>query len=128
MPIKKCQNCYRVVGLFWNDDIFEKPRTKMTTVTCCSRQHDAGLRAITVVLRENFVLVVVLVQESKALYYRVHCIVNSTHGHQTTACCPNYLNWLPQCFKNSFSAFLASLKNTYLFGCSKKISAVEKKF
>ena len=39
----------------------------MTTVSRFSRQNDAGLRALTVVLCENFVLVVVLVLESKAL-------------------------------------------------------------
>ena len=41
----------------------------MTTVSPFSRQNEAGLRALTVVLRENLVLVVVLVLESKALYY-----------------------------------------------------------
>ena len=41
----------------------------MATVPLFSRQNDAGLRAITVVLRENFLLVVVLVLESKALYF-----------------------------------------------------------
>ena len=50
------------------DDIFAKPRTKMTTVSRISRQNDAGLRALTVVLWENLVLVVVLVLESEALH------------------------------------------------------------
>ena len=42
----------------------------MTTASRFSRQNDASLRALTVVLRENLVLVVVLVLESKALYYQ----------------------------------------------------------
>ena len=45
----------------------------MTTVARFSRQNDAGLRALNVVLCENLVLVVVLVLESKALYY-VSCM------------------------------------------------------
>ena len=40
----------------------------MTTASRFSRQNDASLRSLTVVLRENLVLVVVLVLESKALY------------------------------------------------------------
>ena len=38
----------------------------MTTESRFSRQNDAGLRALTVVIRGNLVLVVVLVLESKA--------------------------------------------------------------
>ena len=70
--IEKChvRNCYRVHGFFWKDNIFAKPRTKMTTVSRFSHQNDVGLHALSVVLRENFVLVVVLVVvlvlESKA--------------------------------------------------------------
>ena len=56
---------YRVVELFWHDNIFAKFRTKMTTVSRFSRQNEAGLRALTVVLWENLV---VLVLESKGLY------------------------------------------------------------
>ena len=41
----------------------------MTTVTSFSRQNDAGLRALNVFLRENLVLVVVLVLESEGPYY-----------------------------------------------------------
>ena len=59
----------RVLDWFCLDNIFAKPRTKMTTVSRFSRQNDAGLRALTVVLWENLVLEVVLVLESKALYY-----------------------------------------------------------
>ena len=66
--IEKCQNCYDVLDLFCHDNIFAKPRTKMTTVSSFSRQNDAGLRALTVVLWENLALVVVLFLESKALY------------------------------------------------------------
>ena len=40
----------------------------MTTAISFSRQNDAGLSAHTTLLWENFVLVVVLVLESKALY------------------------------------------------------------
>ena len=40
----------------------------MTTVSIFSRQNDAGLRTLTVVLWENLVLVVVLVLELQALY------------------------------------------------------------
>ena len=43
--IKECQNCYRVIFLFWHDNIFAKLRTKRTTVTSFPRQNDAGLRA-----------------------------------------------------------------------------------
>ena len=41
----------------------------MTTVTRFPRQNDAGLRALNVFLRENLVLVVVLVLESEGPYY-----------------------------------------------------------
>ena len=41
----------------------------MTTATTFSRQNDAGSRASTTQYWENLVLVVVLVLESKALYY-----------------------------------------------------------
>ena len=41
----------------------------MTTVSRFSRQNDAGLSALNVVLWKNLVLVVVLVLESKALYW-----------------------------------------------------------
>ena len=41
----------------------------MTTASRFSRQSEAGLRALNVVQGENFVLVVVLVLECKALYY-----------------------------------------------------------
>ena len=87
--IEKCQNCYPVVDLFWHDDIFAKPRTKMTTVTHFSRQNDAGLRALTFVLWENFVLVVVLVLESKALYclnsrlWLLVIVLRTESGHST---------------------------------------------
>ena len=39
----------------------------MTTASRFSRQNDAGLRVLMIVLRENLVLVVILVLESKAL-------------------------------------------------------------
>ena len=63
------QNCYRVLDLFWQDNI--QPRSKMTTVSRFSRQYDAGLRALNVALWENLVLVVVLdlVLESKGHFY-----------------------------------------------------------
>ena len=62
-------NCYRVLDLFWQDNI--QPRSKMTTVSRFSRQYDAGLRALNVALWENLVLVVVLdlVLESKGHFY-----------------------------------------------------------
>ena len=41
----------------------------MTTATTFSRQNDAGSRASTTYYWENLVLVVVLVLESKALYW-----------------------------------------------------------
>ena len=49
-------------------NIFAKPRTKMTTVQRFPRQNDAGLRALTVVLRGKLVPVVILVLNSKALH------------------------------------------------------------
>ena len=67
--IERCQNCYRVLDFFWHDIIFAKPRTKMTTISRFSRQNDAVLRTLSVVLWENLVLVVVRVLESKALYH-----------------------------------------------------------
>ena len=66
--LEKCQNFYRVLALFWHDNISAKPRTKMTTVSHFSRQNYAGLRAPKVVLWEKLALVVVLVLESKGLY------------------------------------------------------------
>ena len=60
--IEKCQNCNSVLDLFWYDNIFAKPLTKMTTVS----RFDAGLPALSVVLRENLVLVVFFVLESEA--------------------------------------------------------------
>ena len=41
----------------------------MTTVSRFSRQNDADLHALNIVLWENLVLLVVLVLESRALYY-----------------------------------------------------------
>ena len=67
LQIKKWQNYYHVLDLFWVDNIFAKPRTKMTMVSRFPRQIDVGLRTLNVVLWENLVLVVVLVLESKAL-------------------------------------------------------------
>ena len=49
----------------------------MTVVSRFSRQNDAGLRPRAVVLRENLVLVVVLVLESKALQLLAHSIHSS---------------------------------------------------
>ena len=50
-------------------DILAKTRSRMTTATTFSRQNDAaGSRASTTLYWENFVLVVVLVLESKGLY------------------------------------------------------------
>ena len=43
----------------------------MTTVSHFSRQNDAGLRALNVVIWENLLLAVVLVLESNSLYYAV---------------------------------------------------------
>ena len=65
--MEKWQNYYHVLDLFWLDNIFAKPRIKVTTVLRFSRQNDVGLRALNVALKENLVLVVVLVLESKAL-------------------------------------------------------------
>ena len=48
--IKKCQNCYCVLDLFWHDNILAKPRSKMTTVPNFSRENDAGLRELNFVL------------------------------------------------------------------------------
>ena len=67
LHIEKWQNYYRVLDSFWLDNIFAKPRAKMTTVSRFSRQNDVGLRAVTVALWENLELVVVLALESKAL-------------------------------------------------------------
>ena len=44
------------------------PRTKMTTVSRFSRQNDAGLSALTVILWENLAFVVVLVLENENVY------------------------------------------------------------
>ena len=62
---RKMPNCYRVLDLFWQDNILAKTRSKMTTVSRFSRQNDAGLRALNFALWENLVLVVVLVLGSK---------------------------------------------------------------
>ena len=66
LQIEKWQNYYHILDLFWLDNIFAKPRTKMTTVSRFSRQNDIGLGSLNVALWENVVLVV-LVLESKAL-------------------------------------------------------------
>ena len=47
--IEKRKNCYLVLYLFWNDNIFAQPPTKMTTVSRFCRQNDTGLRALNVV-------------------------------------------------------------------------------
>ena len=70
LQIKKWQNYYRVLNLFCLDNIFAKHHTKLTTVSRFSRQNDVGLHALNVSLWENLALVVVLVLESKALYWR----------------------------------------------------------
>ena len=69
LQVEKWQSYYRVLDLFCLDNIFAKPRTKMTTVLRSPRQNDVGLQVLKVVLWENLVLVVVLVLESKALYW-----------------------------------------------------------
>ena len=60
----------------------------MTTASRFSRQNDAGLRALNVVLWENLVLVVVLVLESKGAYqlvgYNKEMIQNLTDNWQMT--------------------------------------------
>ena len=71
--IEKCQNCHRVLDLFWYHNIFANPRLKMTTVSRFSRQNDAGLRALNVVPWENLVLIVVLVLQSKAVQGLHNC-------------------------------------------------------
>ena len=61
----------------------------MTTATTFSRQNNAGLRAGTTYCRENLVLVVVLVLQSKGLYcickwnmiVRVSVVLNRTVVH-----------------------------------------------
>ena len=69
LQIEKWQNYWLpVLYLFCLDNIFAKPRTKMTTVSRFSRQNDVGLRVLNVVLWENLVLVRVLLLESEALY------------------------------------------------------------
>ena len=48
-------------------------------------------------------------------------------GQPTTEClniCRNYLKWFPQCFKSSFSEFVAVQQNIYMFGCSRGTSAL----
>ena len=42
LQIEKWQNYYRVLDLFCLDNIFAKPRTKMTTVLRFSRQNEVG--------------------------------------------------------------------------------------
>ena len=64
--------------MFWHDNIFAKPRTKMMTASRFSRQNEAGLRALNVVLWEN--LVVVLVLESKGPYYQ-NIIINESQAY-----------------------------------------------
>ena len=48
----------------------------MTTDVTFSRQNVAGSRASTTKHLENLVLVVVIVLESKALYYNIHWLIN----------------------------------------------------
>ena len=58
----------------------------MTTVTRFSRQNDAGLRALNVFLRENLVLVVVLVLESEGPYS--YCLYGSENKRFSN--CPRF--------------------------------------
>ena len=62
----KSQNCYSDLDLFWND-IFARPRSKLTTVSRFSRQNDTSLRALNVVLWGHLLLVL----ESKGPYLLV---------------------------------------------------------
>ena len=66
---------------FRHDNIFAKPHTKMTTLSRFSRQNDAGLGALNVVLWENLVLVVVLVLESKGPYWYLRAYRLSMRGN-----------------------------------------------
>ena len=59
----------------------------MTMVSHFSRQNDVGLHALTVVLWENLVLIVVLVLESKALYWQVNC--NVDYNSYLEGVCPS---------------------------------------
>ena len=66
-----CPFLAKILGKFITQtvNLTKMTTTKMTTVLRFFRQNDVGLRALNVALWENLVLVVVLVLESKALYY-----------------------------------------------------------
>ena len=65
-------------------DIFAKTRSRMTTVITFSRQNDVGSRVSNTQCWENLVLLVVLVSESKALWWQA--VINSQKEHN------NYMN------------------------------------
>ena len=78
-------------------DILAKTRGRVTTATTFSRQNDAGSRAYTTYYRENLVLVVVLVLESKGLL------------------CPIILHL--RCFTSLLIGFLSALQYWHAWSC-----------
>ena len=66
-------------------EIFSKTRHRMTTAITFSLQNGAGSRARTTQYWENFVLVVVIVVESKDLYYGFEVGAYSRKFRQTKA-------------------------------------------
>ena len=84
----------------------------MTTVSRFPRQNDVGLRALNV-LWENLVLVVVLVLESKALYYvadgsaarelsNVSINTHTLHANFIPAKVQQKFSWLTTLFTDKF--------------------------
>ena len=86
--IEKYQNCYCVLHLFWHDNIFAKPCTKMM-VPCFSRQNNGGWHAFNVVLWENLTLVVILILESEALYFDF-CLKQNYRERYEASCVKMY--------------------------------------
>ena len=72
-------------NLFPHYNILAKTRSRVKTATTFSRQNDAGSRVNNTQYWENLVLVVVLVLESKALYYLKTKTTTSMGNRKTTS-------------------------------------------
>lgn len=72
---------WHVLDLFWHYNFFANPVLKMTRVSHFLCQNDAGFCVLNKFLWGNLVLVVVLIQESKALYLCSNVIIRiGGHG------------------------------------------------
>ena len=87
--IEKYQSCYCVLHLFWHDNIFAKPHSKMMMVPCFFCQNNGGWHALNVALWENLTLVVILILETEAVYFDF-CLKQNYRERYEASCVKMY--------------------------------------